>query len=195
MYEQDGLLYLLKTWMPILNLIMILLTFSQLLRYFKTYPEFGVLVSLITTTIDQLWTFLFFLVLWVGCFSLIFKVLGATFDEGMFDQNYDSDMNDYPKVPDKAVFIMQNLRNSIGDLAPPHYNYWENRFEAGDNMNSQLMILLIWFTWFVEMYVMLIILTNFLIALVSQIYEQIMNEKMLTVYRAKSHLNQEFMQY
>lgn len=108
---------------------------------------------------------------------------------------YDPDFGDYPKVPGVVVFLLQNLRNSIGDSAPPHYKYWEERFTGGDKVKAEIMILLIWFLWILEVYLMLIILTNFLIALVSQIYEQIMNEKMLTIYRAKSKLNFEYVQY
>lgn len=165
------------------------------MRYFKSYPQFGILVSLITTTIGELWIFLSFLCLWVLCFSLIFRVLGASFDDGMYEDSYDDDFNDYPKVPESFVYVVQNLRNSIGDLAPPSYKYWEELYSSGHEKKAQMMIFFIWFMWIVEMYVMLIILTNFLIALVSQIYEQIMNEVMLTVYRAKSNLNQEFVQY
>lgn len=71
------------------------------------------------------------------------------------------------------VGLLQNFRNSIGDLSTPHYLYWEARYNGGEKIASEAMILIIWMLWFGEVYLMVIILTNFLIALVSQVYEQI----------------------
>ena len=139
--------------------------------YFKNNAEFGVLVSLVETCVGSLGTFIAFLTLWVVCFHILFRLLGATFDEGTFEPDYDSDMNDYPKVPDIAVGLLQNFRNSIGDLSTPHYKYWEARYNGGEEFLSILMILIIWFLWVIEVCLMVIVLTNFLIALVSQIYE------------------------
>jgi hypothetical protein len=70
--------------MPFMNTVIVTLTCIQLLYYFQSYPEFGALVSLVQVCVMSLWSFLGFLALWIIGFTLFFRLLGATFDEGMY---------------------------------------------------------------------------------------------------------------
>jgi hypothetical protein len=135
-YDTDYAHYILRFIMPFLNTSIVALTCIQLLNYFTLFPEFGVLVSLVQTTVGSLWGFLGFLALWVTGFTLFFRLLGVTFDEGTFEDDYNPDFGDYPKIPAIIVGIFQNLRNSIGDLATPHYKYWEARYDGGEQVES-----------------------------------------------------------
>lgn len=83
--DSDFFHYTLKIMMPLLNTLIVGLTFLQLMFYFRVYESFGVFVSLVQECIDQLWTFVAFLALWIICFTLLFRLLGATFDEGMYE--------------------------------------------------------------------------------------------------------------
>lgn len=53
------------------------------------------------------------------------------------------------------------------------------------------MIFLIWTIWFFNQFMCLIILLNFLIAIISQSYEQVMTLKIQVKYMHKSELNRE----
>lgn len=181
--------------MPFMNTLLVSLTCIQMLSFFQTNPDFGVLVALVQSTITQLWSFLVFLTLWICSFTVFFRLLGATFDEGTFEADYNPDFGDYPKIPAVVVGLLQNFRNSIGDLATPHYKYWEARYDGGEHLQSQIMILFIWCLWLLEVYLMVIILTNFLIALVGQVYEQIQGNRVLTIYQLRASLNQENCRY
>lgn len=53
------------------------------------------------------------------------------------------------------------------------------------------MITVIWAMWFLNQYVNLIILLNFLIAIISQSYEEIMTEQFVFMYQHRAQLNAE----
>lgn len=76
-------------------------------------------------------------------------------------------------MPLLITFLFQSFRNSIADLGTPHYKYWETRWTKGDKKFSQFAILFIWAVWISQVYLMCIMLTNFLIAIVSQVFEQV----------------------
>ena len=84
LYNNDRFHYILRFMMPFMNALIVGLTFLQLMFYFRVYEEFGVFVSLVQECINQLWTFVAFLALWIFCFTVLFRLLGATFDEDMY---------------------------------------------------------------------------------------------------------------
>jgi ABC-type bacteriocin/lantibiotic exporter with double-glycine peptidase domain len=51
---------------------------------------------------------------------------------------------------------------------------------------------LIYFLWFLAQIILLIVLLNFVIALISQYYENVMNSKVMHVYEMKQSLNQAY---
>lgn len=58
----------------------------------------------------------------------------------------------------------------------PHYLYWEDRYNNGEKFIGHFFIYLIWVIWFVNVALMVIMLVNFLIAIVSQVFERISGE-------------------
>ena len=49
---------------------------------------------------------------WVFIFANLFRINGVNLDD-----------SDYANVPHLA-FYLQTFRNTIGDIAPPGYDYW-----------------------------------------------------------------------
>ena len=127
--------------------------------------------------------FLFFFIAWVMLFGQLFLVMGATFDD-----------EDYPTLQLLTVYF-QTYRNSIGDIGTPQYEYWEYMHEHYDVNKTfgyaQCMIYLIWVLWYLNQFFNLIILLNFLIAIVSQSYEKVMTDSMKHEYDHKAELNSE----
>ena len=54
------------------------------------------------------------------------------------------------------------------------------------------MIYLCWFGWAIQAFIMVVILLNFLIAVISQTYERINSEKVIYTYQDKADLNLEY---
>ena len=53
------------------------------------------------------------------------------------------------------------------------------------------MIYLLWFFWFINIFLMLIILLNFLIAVISATYEKVNSQKINYTYKDKAEMNEE----
>ena len=85
---------------------------------------------------------------------------------------------EYPNVDEYIFFAFQIFRNSIGDLAVPDYTFWSNRIAQEDtNKLAYIMIGYSWALWMVLIVFMLIVLLNFLIAIISQSYDSVMTRQ------------------
>ena len=51
--------------------------------------------------------------------------------------------------------------------------------------------MLIWFTWYTNTFFMIVILLNFLIAVISQSYEKVIEQQLIYSYMHKAELNEE----
>lgn len=65
------------------------------------------------------------------------------------------------------VVVIANMRNAIGDLLPPGYNYWAERYKRETDILSLFHIDLIWLVWLIGLLINVILALNFLIAIVS----------------------------
>ena len=96
---------------------------------------------------------------------LIFYVLGATFDDGgNFDEEYDTAHNDYPLISYVGVKILAAIRNMVGDLQPPSYDYWVGQISEDNQVWPQVMIFIIWSFFVLLLLIQVIFALNFLIA-------------------------------
>ena len=105
---------------------------------------------------------------------IYYRIAGVEFDDG-----------DYSMLNSNLVLFFQTYRNSIGDIAPPTYPRWVTAFESGDSeeyYKGLVMIAIIWFVWVAHQFVILILLLNFLIAIVSQSYENVMQQTDYFIY-------------
>lgn len=166
-------------FIPFLNCIVLTFTFFKLLFYLRVYKSFGQLVLMLKMSINATRTFLLFMAIWILFFTVVYRIFGVTFDEGGFTagDDYDDDHGDYRLVFPQVVYLLSAIRNSIGDLAPPHVFFWAARYADGDEMISRAAIYFTWILWFTQILVMLIIILNFLIAIVSQAYEEVITKE------------------
>ena len=126
-------------------------------------------------------------------FCISYYIVGAHFDDGgnyvLEDEEdedgaYDDVHNDYIVVHQGLVTLLQVFRTSISDLQPPQYSYWQARYELGDLYWAQFMIYLIWLLWIGQIVLIVICMFNFLIAIVSDSYNFVMeSEKMSQITR------------
>lgn len=67
----------------------------------------------------------------------------------------------------------------------PIYNFWSSRAKD-DRAMSLIMITYAWFLWIVNILFVLIILLNFLIAIISQSYDSVMTKSIEIVYESRA---------
>ena len=85
---------------------------------------------------------------------------------------------------------IQTYRNGIGDISAPDYSYWDNGVNEKDN-KFYIMLAYIWMIWLGNQFFILIIMLNFLIAVISQTYDQVMSQSQILLYKRKADLNHE----
>ena len=55
-----------------------------------------------------------------------------------------------------------------------------------------MIVSVLWFVWSIQVILMIIILLNFLIAVISETYERVYSDKMVCIYIDKAILNLEY---
>jgi hypothetical protein len=96
---------------------------------------------------------------------MIFTVTGCFFANG-----------DYPGLEGSFATFIQLFRLSVGDTQIPEYPAWSALKEKPEHENvGQFMITYIWIVFMFEQFVLQITMLNFLIAIVSQSYDNVLN--------------------
>lgn len=101
--------------------------------------------------------------------SLLYQMIGAKYDD-----------KEYPKIYSFFVYPLQTLRNTIGDIAPPEYQFWQQQNGRWQNF---IIILIIWLTFvFINIVLLSVVLMNSLIAIVSDTFSNIQKKKTDIIY-------------
>lgn len=87
--------------------------------------------------------------------------------------------------------LIQVFRNSLGDINVPVYEYWQLRREKSQETFDDVVTQIIWAIFFINEILMLIVLLNFLIAIVSESYTYTNEIRVQFNYALKAELNQE----
>jgi hypothetical protein len=173
---------------PILvcNLIVLGSSSMKVLTILRVYPSIGNMVALLGACIKDIYGFLLFFMIFIYFIAAFYKLVGATFDK-----------SDYLGInADFLVYIMQTTRNSIGDIDTPEYFFWKAQMEKEGNwLFSEVMIGIIWFIfYFSNIILLLVVLMNFLIAIVSETYSEVTKESINNVYFFRSQLTEEYIE-
>jgi len=75
-------------------------------------------------------------------------------------------MDQFPDIHTQLAYLLKIYENSIGDIDPPIYNIWSTELE-NEPILAKFMIYLGWLVWISNQFICLIILLNFLIAVIS----------------------------
>jgi hypothetical protein len=86
-----------------------------------------------------------------------------------------------------AKTFLQTFRTSIGELGMPVYKKLVKKTGIFKTIN----VILIWVVWFVQTFFMLIVMLNFLIAVITSNYEKVKSEQAIIAYLNKASLNAE----
>ena len=85
----------------------------------------------------------------------------------------------------------------MGQLNDPTYFYWDNvkndpTATKLDIFCAKIMIVFVWMTWVFFILFFFIVLINFLIAYISQSYEDVLEDRIVNAYSQRCTLNEEF---
>lgn len=145
--------------------------------FLRVNEYFSMLCQLLYQCLVDLFAFMIFFVAWLFLFSFLYKISGSGVSQ-----------DDYPHVTPYIYYVIVIMRNSIGDEQMPTYDFWANRI-GSDPVLANTMIGYAWVLWFMQAFFMLIILLNFLIAIVSQSYDSVIASQMQVNYQTKCDQN------
>jgi len=164
----------------IFNVFILISIWIKISWFLKLNSDLGLMTQLIVGVLGAIFPFLIIYLLWVLLFALISFTLGAN------KENAES----YVGVPSISIgYFLVAFENSLGNINPPSMGFLIDGAEP-DQFLGKFKVLLIYFCWFVAQIVLMIILLNFVIALISQYYEDVMNRKVMHTYSMKHEMNQ-----
>ena len=135
--------------------------------FMRINTKFGMLVELVRRVSYDVIPFTIFTFMWVGGITVLYIVLGS----------YDS-FDEKSLINPFIGHLISTFENMIGNINNPTYKFWSDNIKNSHDDNysnlSLATIYVIWFLWLVNQFFLLIILLNFLIAVISQSYECVM---------------------
>ena len=94
-------------------------------KYMVLFKEMGELIELLIASLKKLFLILVFASYIIGSFTLIYTVIGVSYDEDTNSTDYDHDHSDYAYLNQFLINLLQTYRNFLGDISAPHYFFWE----------------------------------------------------------------------
>ena len=133
----------------LLQVVVIVQMLLKINFFLKIFDKFGLLVSLVTTCFKDIIPFVIYLLIWLMSFVMLYNKIGihAPLRKGLKERSFTG----------LLIYVWQN---SIGNIEDPDPVSFEN-----DPTNTQ--IYLIWTVWLLNQFIVIIILLNFLIAVIS----------------------------
>lgn len=178
-----------QTQLTVLNLAIIITGTIKIMYFIRVYKAIGWIVELVERCLFDVKEFTFFFIGIMGLFGTMFIIAGVY----PFD---DTDAEAY------FLFWITVFRNCIGDIQDLEYPFWQgmltkNVTSAAGDIEQQfqtgpvLMVFFIFTIFAVLLFLMIIVLLNFLIAVISQTYENVMTTRTSTTYLHYAELNRE----
>lgn len=215
---EDGIILDKSVTIKLLYIVALLQAFGKSMFFARIYDDYGFLVRMIGMTMKELLPLIFFFLVFTLFFALAYMALGIDIDTtrpGPF-VNVDTNVASaavstskrsaspkYPGINKNIGYLLYSFRNSIGDLSTPNYDDWlimglEDADDDSKTVITQtevfLIVVLSWTLWSIQSVFMIIILLNYLIAVISQAYERVVNQRKIYQYIHRAEVNQEYFQ-
>lgn len=166
------------------NIIFFLLQIMKVMYYMRASIKLAKIVKLTIKVFIDVSAFTLFLAFWMTIFTELYNISGIRlFDPATKDRNY-------PGISDWWALWIQCFRNSIGDISIPYYIYWSDN-DGLPNSSRFFFSHYAWSLFILHEFFILICLFNFLIAIVSQSYDNIMDTQEMETTMSKIYLNNE----
>ncbi|CDW84834.1 wd-40 repeat protein [Stylonychia lemnae] len=152
----------------LLFVVVISFTFLKLYYFLRIFEGFSFLVQMIAKVFQDLKFFIAFFLIFIVQFGLIFTVLFKA-----------APIEEYDGVNAFGYYLMI-FRISAGDFTTDNYKD-----------QSQYLIILTWIVWIIAVIILNIIFMNFIIAVISESYEKVMQKIIAESYKVKVHMIKE----
>jgi len=130
-------------------------------------------------------------------FSKVFAMMVMLFgllniNLGMDQPTANSDKEgDYTNVNGYLQYMLQSLRVSVGDLQPPSYGKWSDM--VSEDKFAYTMIGFLWISFTMQIFVMMVVVVNFLISLVGESYGKARSDEAITKLDQRAQMVEESM--
>jgi len=165
--------------MIIANTTLSLLTFFKLFSFFRAVPVMAKMFTLITNVVIDLKFFIFLFSMMVTQSTLMYSMIGVS----IYDKK--DDFENQTNISPYAMQLINAFRNSIGDITMPKF----------PSKKSSVLLSYTYLLFVTLQFFMLVILLNFLIAQVSQSYDNVMGKEELYIYLMKAEFNREYLAF
>ena len=146
---------------------MVIMIFLKINTWMRLNDQFSNLYTLVYECVKDIILFMLYFLYWVIFFASIYIILGADFNVG-------EKADDYKSLSPLEINFIGVFRNSLGDIAIPGIEYWLTREQLEEEkLWSAFFIHFIWVIILLNTVLTLIVLLNFLIAIVSESYNRI----------------------
>ena len=161
------------------QLIQCLMVFNIMMKmhyFLRAYTKSGLLVNLLTTCVKDIGPFTAYLFLWILAICLLNTILGVESNANRVGLGQGT----------HSAMFFYVWENSIGNIQDP---------TMPPTQKSELVLGTIWFVWWVNQFIIVIIMLNFLISVISQSYENVMNSHKIKRYQDIAALNKEVYEF
>eukprot|EP00347_Sterkiella_histriomuscorum_P003632 403363541 len=148
--------------LAIIKVLVVCLTFLKISFFLRIYDGFSFLVSMMAAVFVDLKYFIGFFIIFILQFGIIFAIL---FDATSIDE--------YSGIGIVGYFMMA-FRTSSGDFNVDSYKD-----------QSQALVIISWTIWVIAVFLLNIMFMNFIIAVISESYEKVMQKLIAESYRVK----------
>ena len=137
----------------------------------EIYRDYGLLTVLIADSIYKVIPFMVLFILWTALFAIQYFILKSN----------QKDAEAYLGVESVLGFMFVAFENGIGNIIPPTVDSWTG--EENKSITATLIIYIVYLVWIMNQYILLVVLLNFVIALISEVYERVMDQRMIHEYK------------
>ena len=139
----------------IVNVILTICIVFKIMFFMRINTNLGLLVELVKRVMKDMFSFTVFLFVWIGAFTFLYILLGS----------YDT-VGKKEHISPVVMHLIQTFENTVGNIKDPRYQFWLDNLKDHEGV-SQFTIYVIWVVWFMNQFFLLIVLLNFLIAVIS----------------------------
>ena len=155
------------------EVILLVSMISKTLNLARVNSSIGPLTQLITQSAKKSIPFLGLYYVFTMFFELLYKILGVYKDQMKKE-------GDFENISDLWGYLFISFGNGVGDFRAPTYDA---------ESSSDLTVGMIYTSYMIQMVLMNTICLNFVIAVISQEYESVMNQQVMHIYTQKHELN------
>ena len=104
----------------------------------------------------------------------------------------DVDFKEYPTIGLYGSYFIHTFRLSIGDVSPPIIEFWRNSPNLGlAELYSKIIIIIIWYVWAAHQVLIVLVLLNFMIAIIINSYDKVNSNQQFSKYVHYCELNRQ----